>query len=167
MNEVLCVSRNGKRVYYDSVNSHAATHFADTPQLKNLVVEVLQNRDIDNESLEFDLDMGKSIGTCDVVATDDSDEIVYALRKNRPEQGFVPFTKSRAAQPNSNISISLRADEDSTYQLSSAWIGTWDSPPFPQQPHATPDSKPYWSTHAFVWGSQEIEPNSAINNCPW
>jgi len=59
------------------------------------------------------------------------------------------------------------ANTDETYQLSSVWIGTWDDPPFPQQPHATLESKPYWSTHAFVWGSQEIEPNSELKSCPW
>lgn len=167
MNEILCVSRNGKQVYYNSMDSHAATHFADTPKLKELVVEVLRGRDINNDNLEVDLDMGRTIGTCDVVETDDSDEIVYAMRKNRSEQGFVPFTKSRDTQPSSYISIALIANLDGTYQISSAWIGTWDDPPFPQQPHATQESKSYWSRHAFVWGSQEIEPNSAINSCPW
>jgi hypothetical protein len=167
MNERLCVSRNGKYVYYDSVNSHAAAHFADTPQLKGLAVEVLENRDIHNDSLEFDLDMGRTVGTCDVVETDETDDLVYALRKNHLEQGFVPFTKSRAAQPDSHISISLIANKDGTYQLSSAWIGAWDDPPFPQQPNATAESKQYWSKHAFVWGGQAIEPGSAINNCPW
>ena len=163
----LCVSKNGKQVYFDSEHSHAATHFADTPQLKALVREVLQNTNIEDENLEFDLDMGREIGTCDVVETDTTDVIVYALRKNRTEQGYVPFTKSRPAQPDSNISISLVADTDGTYHLSSAWIGTWDDPPFPGQPHATPERRPYWSTHAFVWGSQEIEPGSELRNCPW
>jgi hypothetical protein len=167
MLELLCVSKNGKQIYYDAVNSHAATHFADTPHLKQLVVEVLQKRDINEKVLEFDIDMGKTIGTCDVIETDDTDEIIYALRKNRPEQGYVPFTKSRVAKPDSYISIALTTRLDNAYQLFSAWIGTWDDPPFPQQPHATAESKPYWSKHAFVWGSQEIELDSVISTCPW
>ena len=167
MIELLCVSKNKKRIYYDSVSSHASTHFADTPNLRELVIEVLEIRDINTDNLEFDVDMGRTIGTSDVVETDDSDEIVYAFRKKRRDQGYVPFTKSRPAQPDSYVSISLLANPDDTYQLSSAWIGTWVDPPFPQQPNATADSVPYWSAHAFVWGSQEIEPNSEIKNCPW
>lgn len=161
------MSKNKKQIFYDSVNSHASTHFADTPNLRELVVEVLENRDINKDELEFDIDMGRSVGTCDVVETDSSDEIVYAFRKNRREQGYVPFTKSRPAQPNSYVSIALLANPDGTYELSSAWIGTWDDPPFPQQPHATDESKPYWSTHAFVWGSQEIIPGTELDKCPW
>ncbi|HUD03281.1 MAG TPA: hypothetical protein VMR51_00595 [Patescibacteria group bacterium] len=167
MTELLCLSKNKKRIYYDSVNSHASTHFADTLGLRELVIEVLENRDLDNDNLEFDVDMGRPIGTSDVLETNESDEIVYAIRKNRSEQGYVPFTKSRSAQPSTNLSVALVANTDETYQLSSVWIGTWDDPPFPQQPHATLESKPYWSTHAFVWGSQEIEPNSELKSCPW
>jgi hypothetical protein len=167
MTELLCISKNGKHVYYDSINSHASTHFADTPQLRELVIEVLQTRILSNVNLEFDIDTGKVIGTCDVVETDNSDEIVYAFRKNRSEQGYVPFTKSRYAQPDSYLSVSLIANLDGTYQLSSAWIGKLNHPPFPQQPDAIAESKSYWSKHAFVWGSQQIEPNSEINNCPW
>ncbi|MEO6761358.1 MAG: hypothetical protein ABI220_03205 [Candidatus Saccharimonadales bacterium] len=167
MNEFLCFTKNGKSVSYDTVNSHAATHFADTPILRGLVVEVLKGLDIKDDNLEFDLDMGREIGTSDVVEIDDTDVVVYALRKNRKEQGYVPFTKSRAAQPNSFISIALEPDPDSSYKLSSAWIGRWDGPPFPQEPHATTESIPFWSKRAFVWGSQEVEPGSVIDDCPW
>jgi hypothetical protein len=166
-NELLCTSKDGKQVYFDPIHSHAATHFADTPQLRELVIEVLKNRDIANNELEFGIDMGRTVGTCDVVDTDDSNDIVYVIRKSRPEQGYVPFVKTRKPQADSNISISLLSNRDGTFQLSSAWIGTWDDPPFPQQPHATPNSKIYWNTHAFVWGSQEIEPGTETETCPW
>jgi hypothetical protein len=165
--ELLCRSRNGKHVYYNPINSHAATHFTDTPQLKELVIEVLKNRDLNDDNLEFDIDMGRVVGTTDVVEVDDADEIVYALRKNRAEQGYVPFTKSRKGQPDSFISIALVANQDGSCELSSAWIGVWDDPPFPQEPHAPPESKVYWSKHAFVWGSQEIEEGTETSDCPW
>lgn len=165
--QLLCKSKDGYKVFYDAIHSHAATHFDDTPGLKVLVSEVLEDRNIAENKLGFDLNMKRVIGTCDVVEANDSDEIIYALRKNRAEQGHVPFTKSRKPESSTFISIALVPSEEETYILSSAWIGTWDDPPFPQQPHATPESKPYWSCHAFVWGSQEIEPNSAIESCPW
>ncbi|MEJ0072564.1 MAG: hypothetical protein WDN27_00485 [Candidatus Saccharibacteria bacterium] len=165
--EFLCNSHNGKQVYYDPVHSNAATHFSDTPQLKALVIEVLENRDITRDTLQFDLDMGRIIGTTDVVETDKTDDIVYVLRKNRKKQGYVPFTKSRGAEESSYISISLVDEYGGTYSLSSAWIGAWDDPPFPQEPHATSDSKTYWGKHAFVWGSQEIIAGTETTKQPW
>lgn len=167
-NELLCTSHDGKDVYYDPINSHAATHFADTPQLKELAIEVIKGRDIATSPLEFDIDLGRTVGTSDIVETDDSDEIVYVIRDHRPEQGYVPFVKTREPKDDSHISIALLATEVlSKYLLSSAWIGTWNSPPFPQQPNATRESKIYWSRHAFVWGSQEIEPGTETKVCPW
>jgi hypothetical protein len=154
-------------VWYDSAKSNASTHFADTPGLQELVVEVLQARRITQNDLWFDIDLHRIIGTTDVVAVDSSDEIVYAIRTKRFEQGYVPFTKSRPAQPSSYLSVSLIAEDDESYSLSSAWIGAWDDPPFPQESHATAESKEYWNSHAFVWGSQAIEPGSEMLNCPW
>ena len=165
--ELLCTSKDDKKIYVDSVSSHAATHFADAPQLKELVIEVLENRNIATNKLEFDYDMKRIIGTCDVIEASENDEIVYAIRKFRYDQGYVPFIKNREAQDDSNISISLIANPDGTYQLSSAWIGTWDDPPFPQQSNATPESPIYWKKHALVWGSQEIEAGSETSVCPW
>ncbi len=163
----LCHSRNGKQIYYDSVHSHAATHFEDTPHLKELVIEALRNRELSDNNTKFDIDMGRTIGTTDVVEVDNTDEIVYVMRKNRTEQGYVPFTKSHEAQPSSYLSISLIAQQDGSYQLSSAWVGAWDDPPFPQEPHATPESKDYWNKHAFVWSSQEVEPGTERTARPW
>jgi hypothetical protein len=165
--EHLCDSKNGEQIYYDPMHSHAVTHFKNAPQLKALVIEVLENRELDDTKTEFDIDMGRIIGTTNVVEVDRADEIVYAIRKNRKDQGYVPFTKSREAQPSSFLSISLVAQQDGSYELSSAWVGSWDDPPFPQEPHATQKSKDYWNKHAFVWGSHEIEPGTERTARPW
>jgi hypothetical protein len=98
---------------------------------------------------------------------EEKDDIVYALRKNRQEQGYVPFTKSRKAQLNSHVSMHLNKIDSDNYELASAWIGEMDSPPFPEDPNATADSSEYWSKHAFVWGSQEIISGSEQIVCPW
>ncbi len=165
----LCTSKDDYVIYYDPDGSHASTHFADTPNLKELVIEVLESRDIASNELSFDLDMKRVIGTCDVVETDDSDEIIYAIRTKRFDQGLVPFVKTRKAQPSSYVSIALEATDDpAIYQLSSAWIGTFgDDPPFPGQPDAIPESVPYWSKRAFVWGGQPIEPGTEQTTRPW
>jgi len=165
--EDLCESANGKRVVFDPVNSHTATHFNDTPQLRELVVSALHKKDLIGKVVAEDIDMSKIIGSSDVVETDDTDDVVYAMRKNREEQGYVPFTKSRTAQPCSFISIHLEQKNDDTYELMSAWIGEYDSPSFPQMSNATADSIPYWTKHAFVWGSQEVIPGTELSSCPW
>ena len=166
--ELLCVSKDGKRVYFDPFNSHTATHFADTPGLKELAVEALENREIATGPLWFGVNMERIVGTTDVVEVDDSDEIVWAIRTQRFEQGLVPWVKSRSAEPCQYVTVTLRPLTSETYEATSAYIGTiGDDQPFPQEPHATPESISYWTKYAFVWGSQPIEPGTVTNVCPW
>lgn len=154
--EELCISANGKKVIYDPINSHTATHFNDAPNLRNITIKLISNTRLSENIVAKDIDMGEIIGNSDVVDVDDTDEIIYAIRKNREDQGYVPFTKSRTSQPTSYISIHLVKLDSLTYKLSSVWFGNYDSPPFPQMENATDDSIHYWSKHAFVWGNQEI-----------
>lgn len=164
--ELLCMSANGKKIVFDSINSHTATHFDDDPTLQATAIELLSGLSLEDDLIARDVDLGRVVGNSDVVETDDTDDIVYAMRKNREDQGYVPFTKSRTSQPSSRISIYLVKD-DETYELSSVWIGEYESPMFPQMSNATAESIPYWSRHAFVWGSQEIIPGSVRTKCPW
>lgn len=152
---------------FDPINSHTATHFKDKSELRDLVVELLNNLTVEGELIAKDVDLGRIIGNSDVVEVDDADEIVFAMRRNREDQGYVPFTRSRTAEPSQFISIYLIRKDSETYELSSTWIGKFESPPFPQMVNATADSIPYWDTHAFVWGSQEIIPGTETSKCPW
>lgn len=163
----LCSSANNCAVYFNSVDSHTATHFEDAPQLQEIATNVISTKMLEGAIVTLEVDMGNSIGVTDVVEVDVSDEIVYAIRKNREDQGLVPFTKSRKQQPSSLVSLYLVKRDSSTYELSSAWIGEFESPSFPMMKNADAQSKPYWSKHAFVWGSQQIIPDSVVANCPW
>lgn len=165
--EQLCLSANGKKVFYDGVNSHTATHFEDKPELRTLVVEALSKMDLIGQVVGLDIDMGRVVGASDVVEVDSSDDIVYAMRVQREDQGHVPFTKSREVKPSSLISVYLVEIDEESYELSSAWIGEFDSPNFPQMEDAPPESIEYWSKHAFVWGSQKIIPGTELSECPW
>lgn len=149
--EQLCISKNNKKVFYDPVGSHAATHFDDTPNLKEIVSEIVSGMDLTDEIVAKEFDMNRPVGDCDVVEIDESDVIVYAMRKNREDQGRVPFTKSRSTTPSSLVSVYLVQESEDSYELSSAWIGELDSPPFPEMENATNESIPYWSKRAFVW----------------
>ncbi len=165
--EKLCTSANGMDVVYDPIGSHTATHFNDAPELKKLAKELLTTLQLDGELIAGDYDIGRIIGNTDVVEIDENDEVIYAMRKNREDQGYVPFTKSRDPRPSTLISIYLVKKSLKIYELSSVWIGEYDSPMFPQMSNATPESIPYWNKHAFVWGSQEIIPGSERTDCPW
>jgi adenylate kinase family enzyme len=161
-------SKNNVSVVYDPVYSHAATHLDDTPRLKDLVAEIISKMDLQGQRVATDVDMGRVVGTCDVVVVDNTDEIVYAMRKNRETDGLVPFTKTREPEPCRHVAIQLTPKTDGSYELASAWIGTFgDDEPFPEAPDATDKSAEYWNHHAFVWESQEIIPGTETTVCPW
>ncbi|MDB5170313.1 MAG: hypothetical protein JWO35_7 [Candidatus Saccharibacteria bacterium] len=165
----LCTSKNGKRVTYDPIHSHAATHLEDTPQLKDLVIEAIQNMTLKEDSIGTEIDMGRIVGTSDVVDVDSTDEVVYGIRKNRDKEGHAPFVKSRHGDPCSYVALHLVKQDDGSYVLSSTWIGTFsgDDEPFPNAPDATVRSKEFWNKRAFVYGSQEIQAGTETTKRPW
>lgn len=160
------------RVLYDPVHSHAATHLNDTPNLKALVQELISSLELTGEEIARHFDMGRVVGTCDVVMVDDSDEIVYAVRKNREDDGPVPFVKNRQGDPCPYVAVHLAPQADGTYILSSAWIGKFgtigvDDEPFPLAKDANERSAAFWDKHAFIYGSQEITPGTETKERPW
>ena len=124
----------------------------------------LENTEISGDIMEFDADTGTTLGMSDLVETDDNDEVVYAIRKNRDRH--MRFTKSRKPKPSSMVAISLTRLDDGSYDLYSAWLGP-QTPPTPNSPIANEKSKPFWSKHALVWGNQEIQPGTETSLCPW
>ncbi len=165
--ELLCHSSNGKTIYFEPVGSHTATHFEDATNLRQVTIEALQTQVLTRPLEIMQIDMHRPIGVTDVVAISNTDEIVYAMRKLREDQGWVPFTKSQSSQPCSLLSLHLKQRSDGSYELASVWIGELDSPPFPQMQGATAESVPYWRKHAFAWGSQQIICGSERTDCPW
>lgn len=162
--ELFAVSKNGIRITYDPVHSHASTHFKDTPQIRPYVKRIIEQTNVSGENMEFDVDTGQILGMSDLVQTNEHDEIVYAIRKNRDRH--MRFTKSQQPQPSSMVAVSLTRIDNATYDLYSAWLGR-QTPPTPNSPHANTESKPFWSSHALVWGTQEILPGTETENCPW
>lgn len=101
----------------------------------------------------------------DVVEVTPDDEIIYAKRKNRDE--YIPFVKMRKQQPSSYVSLALKRLDNGNYELQSAWIGEFESPPFPEKIDATVESMPFWDKHAFVWGTQSVQEYTITMQCPW
>lgn len=168
--EFLALTKNNKKVFYDPIHSHAATHLEDTPQLKSLVIEALPDIILDDGYREFEeleVDMGRVIGNTDGVDIDPGDKLVWAKRKNR--DNYTVFNKSKSPRPSTFITMSFSRPANNSYILETAYIsdGQGYSPPFPGDPNETPDSKEYWSKHALAWGTQEIQEGTLIEKCPW
>ncbi len=170
MNELLAKSKNEIRVVYDPVDSHAATHIDDTPQLKRLLIEAISRMSLEGDEIKTHVDMGRTIGVCDVVETNENDRLVYGVRKNREDDGLVPFAKNRKGDACSTVAMHLVRQTNNDYLLSSAWIGVFDEEndePFPQSTNATSDSVSFWNRHAFTYGSQEIITGTETEYRPW
>lgn len=158
------MTKNNKHVYVDMEGPHAATHLADTPGLIELVKEFIAEIEIDQDSLCIDRDMGRVVGTSDLVETTDNDEIVYAKRINR--NNYTRFVSHRHAVQSSFVTVVLQKDLEGNYELWSAWIGSV-VPQFPGDEHEVPESKPFWRKHALVWGNQAIQPGTETREWPW
>ncbi len=158
-------SKNGADVFFDAEGSHAATHFGDTPQLLELVKEIVAKTVLEGDTVAFDIDMGRVVGMSDLVTVDPGDELVFAKRLNRDV--FTSFNKSKKPQPSQMVSVYFERQAEGTYMLASAWIGPLNSPAFPGDPNETPDSKAYWLSHALAWGTQAIQPGTETPVCPW
>lgn len=158
-------SKNGITVWFDPIHSHAATHMQDTPHLKDLVAEILQDTELTEDLVEFEKDMGRVVGKTDFVENDPNDEIMYAKRQNRDV--YTPFNKSKIAKPYSGVSVSFAREDDGTYSLRSAWVGPCNSPPFPGDPTETAESIPFWTKYSLVWGNQAVQEDTITSKCPW
>lgn len=159
----LATTKNDKKVYVDLESSHAATHFADDPELIEYVREVLPQVEATDDNVFHQADLGRETGFSDLVETDDNDEIIYAKRINR--RNYTRFVLHRKTVRTTLVTIVLHK-LGNDYTLYSAWVGPL-APPFPGSSHEAPDSREFWSTHALVWGKQQIVPGSERKGWPW
>lgn len=162
--ELLGTTKDGRLVYVDMQNSHAASHFKDTPQLLELVKELLPKIETPQNYSRFDIDMGREIGLSDLVQTTDADDIVYAKRPNRTK--YSRFVKNKGPVPSTMVTLELRKLEEGGLELFTAYIGSL-TPPTPGDGVKKETSKRFWMQHALAWGSQEIDSKTETRKCPW
>lgn len=160
----LGTSKNGMKVYVDMEKSHAATHFKDCPQLLDVVKRSIPKINIEGEELRIEFDTNEEVGRTDLVETNDTDEIVYALRLHRDR--YSRFVKNKTASVTTWIVMSFDRIEEGKYKLYTAFIGRL-TPSFPGGDFMPGQSKEFWSRHALVYGNQEIIPGSETKECPW
>lgn len=112
------------------------------------------------QQVDFDQVVGET--TC--VATSDTDEIVFAQRPCR--RGLTRFVLKRQPDPATSVVVILKRIEEGNYLLITAWIGK-KSEPEPWDKNATENSVKFWSSHALVWGSEEIIKGTETTVSPW
>ena len=161
--ELLCISKNGLKIYYDPIGSHAATHFQDSLNLKELVVGLLEETMLTGDKEIIEHDFGYTIGKTDLIETAKEDTIMYAKRLNRDNYSRFILNKSPT---DSSIATIVLYREDDFFTLYSAYIG-FKVPSFPTAPTATDESVPFWKKHALAWGTQAIQPGTETNTWPW
>lgn len=125
---------------------------------------IISNITCENQSFftkQIDYEYSVGLSTC--VTVDNSNEIVYAIRENR--KGHTKFVKNMMPVPTNSITVILKKT-GVFYTIITAFIGEaantepWDE-------RATDSSLEFWSNHALIWGTEKIEPNSEVKECPW
>lgn len=113
-----------------------------------------------------EVDFGKVIGVTTRVLTLPDDQILFAIRPGR--QGYSRFVVGRQPEPCSALTVVLKksVDVEDIYILSTAYVGT-PAEPEPWDLKATPQSLPFWQTHALLWGSESIIPGTDTDQCQW
>ena len=148
----------------DRWNSHLTTHLKAYPLLGELLPLALNQ--ITSDARDFllsEVDMGKVVGKSICVATTMSDQIIFAQRPNR--KGLTRFVESREPEECSKIAVILKK-ADGYYVLLSAFVGG-PTPPEPWDKFASPESLPFWNSHALIWGHEEVLPGTETRDYPW
>lgn len=134
------------------------------PYVIALIKELLSTNVLRGERIVIEQDMGRDIGTTDVVSTSDKDTIYYA--QPLKSDVFSRFAKNRFPQVSSMLTVIVEQDADGNYEVSDTWIGG-NHPAFPGDIHETIASKKYWQTHALVHDAQAIQPKSLTKSWPY
>jgi hypothetical protein len=115
-----------------------------------------------------EVDFGRPIGETICIATRPGDEIVYAQRPNR--QGLTRFVKNRQPEPCNSVVVILKTadtvEDAGKYVLVTAFVGRLAEPE-PWDRNATEKSVEFWSSHALIWGYEEVIPGTVTSVCPW
>lgn len=156
---VLGTLASGEDVY-DRWNSHL--HDSATGVLS----EALRKTSSD-ERIFFieEVDMGCKIGLSVCVPTNESSDIVYAVRVGR--DGHSRMVRNQNPLPCDSIVVILKWIEDEGfYILITAFIGKVTEPE-PWDRNATERSREFWNSHALVWGQEPVIEGTETSQCPW
>lgn len=154
---------NGINVF-NRLNSHLHKNVSENI-LKEALLKISPNEEFHKEVI----DMKRIIGKSNCVLINESDEIIYVIRKGR--NGPTPIVKNREPVNCSYLTVALKRVEENSYLLISAYIGDvsepepWDTNfynPFTWEKKENIDEEMYykslhfWKTHALIYDESEI-----------
>lgn len=120
-----------------------------------------------NGCVSVTVDFGRDIGLSECVATNDGDDVVYAIRKGR--YCHMRFVKNRQMPTTSRLTMIMFPAPDG-WRLVSAWFGE-QAAREPQDPGCTAAERvaayEFWNAHALVWGTQPVREHTITDTCPW
>lgn len=161
--EFIGTCANGKYVF-NRLNSHLHKDVSKEI-LKNALSQLSPSTSFHKEIV----DMKQIIGKSHCVSVNESDDIVYVIRKGR--KGPTPMVKNREAINCSSLTIILKKMKDENYILISAYIGDesepepWNSQFYYQNTWeknenideiAYQKSIDFWNTHALIYDEEDI-----------
>ncbi len=161
---LVTTTTNGVNVYVNLTHSLAGGRISRQPHLLTLLKEILAELKPTETEIYIEHDMGRVIGNSEIVATTDKDSIVYARRPKATT--YVRFVKNRQFLPTNYLTIVLHRMDSGDYELVDTWPGH-KAPPFPDEEHATKDSKTFWTDHAIVLDGQPIQAGTLTKDCPY
>lgn len=159
----IATSKNGESVFIDDQLTNVTLHIIETPDLVDLVREVIQESELTSENVAIEKDFSRAVGETSLIETSDEDEIVYAKRLHRDK--FTRFVKNKFLTSTSFVTVILHKKDDG-YNLWSAWCGRL-IPTSPGGQDEMPKSKGFWSGHALVYDESIIQPDTVTTDCPW
>lgn len=161
---VISQAPGGYQVYVNLIASSAGKYLSRRPYVLNLIKEVLAPMKLTGSRAAIERDMGREIGTTDIVETTDKDIIFYAQPNKKSV--FSRYAKNRYPSPSRKLTIILVKDAEGNYEVHDTWIGPC-SPPFPGDENVTPKSKTYWETHALAQDDQAVQTKTITKICPY
>ncbi len=161
---VVTSTDDGSEVYIDLLNSSAGKYLSRRPYLLAIIKEAVEKNSLNKNRTVIEQDMGRKIGTTDIISTEDKDSIYYALPIK--SKTYSRFAKNRYPQQSDTLTLIVDRDNDGNFEISNTWIGAY-CPAFPGDDNETKDSRNYWEGHALVHDSITIQSKTITKDCPY
>lgn len=157
--QLFCESKNDRFISKDNctVLSGKQNHHVHG-KMKEILPDIIKMIECENrgnfffDQIEFPYEIGKT--TC--VEIDETDDIVYAVRRGR--KGYTKFVRNRLPESTKYVTVILIKKNDFYYVIS-AYIGP-KSEVEPFDPVSTEKSYKYWENHALIFGTEPIYPST-------
>lgn len=153
------ITANGLPVY-DRPKSH---HHLGESLLRDAIQKCELTVAFEKRSIQYP----SPVGLTDCVTTGPKDAIIYAQREGRT--GLTRFVLDRKPEPCSSVVIICKQAEvarEAGYILVTAFLGS-ESEPEPWDRRATPAARQFWNSHALIWNSAAVLPETLTAICPW